>query len=76
LEAIAKYERTYRIQQNNLFDDKPDNIWAKIGNGTAFCELARGFLLHLQIDIYDTLLKGTLRIISIVLKNKLSSTKN
>jgi hypothetical protein len=43
LEAIAKYEHAYRIQQNSLFDDKPDNIWAKIGNGAAFCELARGF---------------------------------
>jgi hypothetical protein len=43
LEAIAKYEHTHKIQQNNLFDEKPDNIWTKIGNGATFCELARGF---------------------------------
>jgi hypothetical protein len=43
LESIAKYEHNYKMQQENLFNDEPDNIWTKIGSGSAFCELARSF---------------------------------
>jgi hypothetical protein len=31
------------MKQQSLFDDESNNIWKKVGNGAAFCELARGF---------------------------------
>jgi hypothetical protein len=43
LESIATYENNNRNNQLSLFSEESQNIWAKIGSGSAFCELARGF---------------------------------
>jgi len=43
LQAIASYERSKDDGQISLFGEKSPNVWADIGSGAAFCELARGF---------------------------------
>jgi hypothetical protein len=43
LESIARYEHDHKINQQNLFDNKLDNVWMKVGSGSAFCELVRSF---------------------------------
>jgi hypothetical protein len=44
LESIAKFEHQNKTDQADLFTENNDNtVWSKIGNGSNFCELARGF---------------------------------
>jgi hypothetical protein len=43
LETLAKFDHQNRSAQADLFNNSEDTVWSKIGNGSNFCELARGF---------------------------------
>lgn len=45
LQTITAYQRTHTENQITLFgDDESKSVWADIGTGAAFCELARSFV--------------------------------
>jgi hypothetical protein len=44
LETISKYETSKQGGQISLFSEQSKDIWSQIGSGSAFCELARGFI--------------------------------
>lgn len=43
LQALSTYKQNHTSEQISLFDSNYQPVWGSIGNGAAFCELARSF---------------------------------
>jgi hypothetical protein len=43
LQAVIDYQQKHTSNQFSLFGEEPSNVWKTVGNGAAFCELARSF---------------------------------
>lgn len=55
MQAVTEYQRAHSAQQISLFGNAIDSVWKNVGNGAAFCELARSFFAALtdrQIKYY------------------------
>lgn len=47
MQAVIDYQKRHETNQLSLFPEQSQNVWENVGTGSAFCELARIFLLRL-----------------------------